>query len=121
MTQTTFIPFLLPGLNDIIKSAKSRRGNWSGYAAQKKEVQEQIHPFLTKFKPCEKPVYVTFVWVEKHRKRDLDNIAAGKKFIFDALVKQKILKNDGWKHVKGWTDEFNVSKDSPGVFVILQE
>lgn len=58
------------------------------------------------------------MWVEKNRKRDLDNIAAGgRKLILDSLVDIGVLKNDGWKNVEGWTDSFSINKDRPGVWV----
>ena len=121
MIQQFFIPSILPGMNEIIKASKSRRGNWSGYADLKRTYGQIIACYVGDLKPVHSLVWVSFEWVEKTRKRDLDNIAAAKKFIFDALVKAKILKNDGWKNVAGWTDQFSSNKEKPGVRVIIRE
>jgi Holliday junction resolvase RusA-like endonuclease len=119
--QQFFIPSILPGLNDMIASAKVRRGKWSAYAEQKKTYEGIISCYLNDLKPVDSMVWVSFIWVEKAKRRDLDNIAAAKKFIFDALVKKGILKNDGWKNVAGWTDQFLLNPKKPGVKVIIRE
>ena len=49
-----------------------------------------------------------YLWVEKNKRRDKDNIAFAKKFIQDALVKEKVLENDGWAQIESWTDAFTV-------------
>ena len=49
-------------------------------------------------------------WVNK--KRDLDNVAFAKKFILDAMVKYKKLKDDNRKYVTGFTDKFLYSKEN---------
>lgn len=67
------------------------------------------------------PVFVNFSWHEPNKKRDLDNIAAAKKFIFDALQYYGVLKNDGWAYVSGFTDHFFVDSENPRVEVILME
>jgi len=69
----------------------------------------------------EKPVFVKFTWYEPNQKRDKDNIAAGKKFIFDALQYYGVLKNDNWKCVTGFSDSFFVDSENPRVEVVLHE
>lgn len=72
----------------------------------------------------DKPVHFTFHWVEKNHRRDLDNIAAGKKLIIDGLVVCGILAGDGWKHVTGFSDLFTVVDEdtpNPGVMVEIEE
>lgn len=64
---------------------------------------------------------VHFTWICKNKKKDPDNIAFAKKFILDGLVKAGVLENDGWKHIKGFTDMFKVDKDNPRVEVWLEE
>ena len=68
-----------------------------------------------------KPVFITYIWVEKNKSRDKDNVAFDKKFIQDALVSCGVLKNDGWKNITGFEDSFMVDKDKPGVKVCLTE
>ena len=72
--------------------------------------------------PKFKKIWITYTWVENNKKRDLDNIAGFKKIINDALVGSGIIKNDGWRHIAGWTDSFKFSKEHPpGVFITLKE
>lgn len=68
----------------------------------------------------ERPVVLTFEWREANKKRDLDNVAAGKKLVIDALVAAEVLKGDGWKYVQGFRDYFEVA-DEPGVLVTIEE
>lgn len=66
------------------------------------------------------PVKIAFRWYEKNSRRDMDNIAFAKKFILDALVKKGVLQDDGWKWVKGFTDEFFIDKKNPRIEVELK-
>ena len=50
-----------------------------------------------------------------------DNIAFAKKFIQDALVKSRVLKNDGWNDIDGFSDDFRVDKKRPRVEVRIEE
>ena len=58
-----------------------------------------------------KPIKINFTWVEANKKRDLDNICFGKKFILDALVKLGKLKDDNRKCVIGFTDNFEIGTE----------
>ena len=61
-------------------------------------------------------------WIEKDTRRDLDNISSfGRKVIQDALVKEGILRNDGWKDISGFSDSFGVDKDNPRIEVVIRE
>jgi len=66
-------------------------------------------------------VHIRITWVEPNQKRDKDNIAFAKKFIFDALVSCGVLKNDGWAQIDGFSDSFLVDSDNPRVEVVLNE
>ena len=69
-----------------------------------------------------KPVYMVYKWFEKDRRRDLDNISSyGRKIIQDSLVRLGILKDDGWKQITGFRDEFYVDKVEPRIEVIIEE
>lgn len=57
-------------------------------------------------------------WVEPGKRRDPDNIRAGVKFILDALVAEGALPGDGWRHVHGLSDTYEVGP-VPGVRVTL--
>lgn len=58
-----------------------------------------------------------FKWYEPNRRRDLDNVAFGKKFVFDGLVKAGVLIDDGPNHVMGFSDEFAYDRDNPRIRV----
>ncbi len=61
-------------------------------------------------------------WYEPDKRRDLDNVSAfGRKCIQDALVKTKVLQDDGWKNIVGFTDEFYTDKGNPRIEVDIEE
>lgn len=65
---------------------------------------------------------MVYNWYEKDRRRDKDNVSGfGRKVIQDALVKAKILKNDGWKDIDGFSDKFYVDTKNPRVVVEILE
>ncbi len=123
-----FIPGPLPGQNEMMAAAKKKIPWLSGgkkkvfqYTVMKNEWTDKICIYFMKSKiPKMKAVAVEFVWLEKDRKRDPDNITAAKKFILDGMVVAGIIPNDGWKQVKGLSDSFAVSKDNPGVIVTVK-
>ena len=119
MPQTLIIPGRFPGLNEIIKAAK--RSPYV-YSEMKKEysalvwasaLEQRIRPVCS--------ARFTFTWVEANRHRDLDNVAAAKKFLLDGLVDAGVIKTDGWAHVLGWVDVFKVDQRYPRVEVVIQE
>lgn len=62
---------------------------------------------------------LTFEWREPNKKRDLDNVAAAKKLVIDGLVTAGVLHGDGWKHLHGFRDYFEVNPDA-GVLVTIE-
>jgi hypothetical protein len=117
-SQVLWIPGVLPGLNEIIRL---NRANKYAAAESKRNLTQSIGLLAkTQLKPCE-AIFLEFTWVEKNKRRDPDNVAAGKKFILDAFVEAGILKNDGWREVLGWKDVFEVDKNNPGVRVLIFE
>lgn len=70
----------------------------------------------------ERPVFMEYTWFEKNRRRDLDNISSfGRKVVQDALVIAGVLKDDGWKHVVGFSDRFDVDRENPRIEVLIKE
>lgn len=122
MIQRVYVLGSLPGLNDIIAAAKRGRKGYQPYATMKQECEMVIRAAIRKAKltPVQGPVMLRFCWHEANKKRDLDNVAAGKKFINDALVHAGILAGDGWAHVHGFTDEFVIDRAYPGVEIRLE-
>lgn len=111
----------LPNLNEY---TKANRTNIHVGADMKKQTEKIISAYilqqLRNVKTVERCT-IKFVWVEKDKRRDLDNIAFAKKFILDALVKNKILKGDGWSCVTGFSDSFRVDKERPRIEVYIEE
>ena len=109
----------LPNLNEYIAclNVSKFRGNKC-----KKETEKRIAKFIRK-QLCgvtiSEPVTVDITWFEPDKKRDKDNIAFAKKFILDALVKSKVLANDGWACIEGFTERFYVDAKYPRVVVTL--
>lgn len=71
---------------------------------------------------AEGPVYMIYHWHCEDRRRDKDNISSfGRKVIQDALVRAKILKNDGWNDIIGFEDMFYIDKKNPRIVVEIEE
>lgn len=110
----------LPGLNEYIKA--NRNNKYDG--ARMKEGAEQLITAYIKQQLRENQfnsVVLEFNWYEENQRRDKDNIAFAKKFILDALQANGVIPKDGWKHVKGFRDEFYIDKQRPRVEVIIRE
>lgn len=115
------IPGRLPGLNEYI--AAERTNKYRG-AAMKKEAETLVILSAKQMRGwrAKSPVMMYYLWVEKDRRRDKDNISGyGRKIIQDALVKAGYLKGDGWAHIVGFADEFAVDKKNPRIEVVLEE
>lgn len=130
MAQKLVLKGTLPNMNDLLASSKRMGGTrggrgrrWSGYAELKRQSEMPIVLLArAQLKPVEKPVKVSFYWVEPNRRRDLDGIAAGgTKLVLDALQTAGILPNDNWKWIKGIEHRFGVDKDNPRVEVRLED
>lgn len=114
------IPGTLPNLNEYITACRTNK-----YVAAKMKNQAEhtvtIYAKKSKAKQFKTPVFVKFLWVEKDQRRDKDNIAFAKKFIFDGLIKAGILQGDGWRYVDGFEDKFAVDKKNPRIEIEITE
>jgi len=119
VTQQFFVPGPLPGLNEILNAAKGRKGRFA-YGRMKSGWDAAIvaHIRAARVQPID-CARLRFEWREG-LKRDRDNIAVGKKFICDALVKAGVLPNDSAAHVVGFSDDFSLDRKRPGVLVTLE-
>jgi hypothetical protein len=99
----------LPGLNDIIEACKGAGGVGRYYARMKREWTEIVWAEVTSARLPRFPggVYVSFVWHEADQRRDPDNVAAGKKFVLDGLVRAGVIKNDKAEVLLGLRDHFD--------------
>jgi len=120
MTQELWVPGPLPGMNELIDAAKGAGGTGTNYSRLKKQWQLTVWAYAKKarLKKADGPVDVEFVWREKNRRRDLDNISGGgQKLVLDGLVKAGVLEDDGWEHVFSIQHRFQVDPKNPGVLI----
>ncbi len=123
MTAKLVIKGTLPGLNEYIDLERGKAGKQRANAL-KQRTQQVIGAAINKQLRgvrFTRPVTMHYTWVEKNRRRDKDNIAFARKFVQDALVRARVLENDGWRHVEGFTDSFAVDKNAPRVEVIITD
>ena len=112
----------LPGLNEYINAERTSR--YKG-AAMKKQAEHVVilsaKSQLRGWKP-KGPVFIGYLWVEKDRRRDKDNISGfGRKVIQDALIKANVLKNDGWREIDSYQDWFAVNGKNPRIEILIVE
>lgn len=111
------IPYKFPSFNSYVDSC--RRNRYSG-AKMKKQIQHDIGYFTGRLPRFRRPVKIHFVWVEKDKRRDLDNICYAKKFILDSLVELGKIPDDGQKYVKGFTDTFEHGSETKVILYISE-
>lgn len=115
------IPFALPGLNELIAAERQHRQK----AAKLKREQQQAVELCIRSqlrRPLREPVTMHYLWIEKDRRRDKDNVSSfGRKIIQDALVSVHALKNDGWANIEDFTDSFATDKKRPHIEIIIEE
>ena len=69
-----------------------------------------------------KPVRIHYDFYEPDHKRDISNVTAFFVKVFeDALQDCKVLRNDNWVYIRGYSQDFHVDKDRPRVEVTIQE
>ena len=105
------------GLTDLNSYIKAERSNKFLSAKIKKQntefvYTEAIRQHVKRIRP---PVFFAFRWYCKDKKKDKDNIAFAKKYIFDGLILAKVLANDGWNDIEGWSDDFYIDADNPRI------
>lgn len=74
-----------------------------------------------RIKQARKPVILHCHWVEQNRKRDLDNVFFGVKFIQDGLVKAGILANDTHHEIVGISHTIAYDSTNPRIEVTIEE
>ena len=113
----------LMDLNNFID--KQRANRFGGANAKKKEtdkcaiyIKQAMNQGLSVGKL---PIHLNISWYMQNKRKDKDNIAFAKKFILDGMIQAKLIRNDGWKEISGFTDEFHVDKNNPRVEVTIYE
>lgn len=115
---TCEIPLKLPSLNEYVDVCRKNAFEASRF---KRETEDSIMLFTNRLPKLKPPVFIRFHWMEKNRRRDLDNIAFAKKFILDALVRSGKLPDDNQSNVIGFVDTFEVGKEYKVTIKIKEE
>lgn len=115
------IPFTLPGMNEY--TAACRTHQQKGGAMKRKSQDAVVLAIRRQLRrPLREPVNMHYLWVERDRRRDKDNISGfGRKVIQDALVQIHALRNDGWANIGRYSDDFMVDKKRPRIEIEIEE
>ena len=108
----------IPSLNEYIRVCRTNPFMASKF---KKDLEEDIGFYLRDLPRFEKPIRIHFHWIEDSKRRDYDNVCAGKKFILDAMVKMGKLLDDNRKCVYAFTDTFDYGKEAKVIMEIFEE
>ena len=107
------IPGRLDNLNDYISAERTNRYKGAKMKSKNEAIVNCAILQCMRGVRIEKPVHMKYRWYEKNKRRDKDNISS--------LVYSHVLKNDGWKEITGFSDEFFVDADNPRIEVLIRE
>ena len=113
---------VFPSLNDYIHAC----GRHPQVGAKMKKDYQLIacNAIRTQLKrlTIRKPVRIHYDFYEPDHKRDISKVTAFFVKVFeDALQDCKVLRNDNWVYIRGYSQDFHVDKDRPRVEVTIQE
>lgn len=116
------IPFAFPSLNEYLAACnKNPRAGAKMKSDYTMLAINSIRKNLKKYH-TDKAIIIHYHFYEHDQKRDHDNVfSMASKCIQDALIKAKVIDNDGWKNIENFTHDFFVSKDRPRIEVWLEE
>ena len=116
------IPTRLNNLNDYITADRTNRYKGAAMKARNEALVKVAIKQQMRSIRIERPVYMEYTWYERNKRRDLDNISSfGRKVIQDALVQTRVLVNDGWNEIVGFSDQFHVDAANPRIEVLIRE
>lgn len=116
------IPTRLNNLNDYITADRTNRYKGAAMKARNEALVKVAIKQQMRSIRIECPVYMEYTWYERNKRRDLDNISSfGRKVIQDALVQTRVLVNDGWNEIVGFSDQFYVDAANPRIEVLIRE
>lgn len=122
MQYTLIVKGRLDNLNDYTSACRTNQYKGGQMKAKNENVCKLHIKSQLRGVRIEKKVYMRYRWFEKDRRRDLDNVSSfGRKVIQDALVECGVLKNDGWKNIVGFSDDFFVDPKNPRIEVDIEE
>lgn len=112
----------LDNLNDYISAERSNKFKAAKMKAENEMLVTSAIRKCLKGVHITKPVEMYYEWHETNARRDKDNISSfGRKVIQDALVKNGVLQNDGWKNISCFTDSFFIDQKNPRIMVLIRE
>lgn len=99
------IPGRLAGMNDIIASSRT---HWAAGGKLKKQQTDicALALLVQRIPAIKEPIALEIYWFEQNRKRDIDNVSAGIKFILDGMVQRGTIPNDTRRWVGSITHFF---------------
>lgn len=115
------VPGRLPGLNEWIRKERSNRYLSAKFKRETEDMLGYAIAQCLRGVQFHRPVRMRYHWYEPNTRRDKDNIAFGRKFVQDALVRHGVLQGDGWKHIDGFTDRFFVDTNSPRIEITITD
>lgn len=112
------IPGKLDGLNEYTRANRTHFAKGADMKHKNQElVMWQIMAQLRRVR-FDRPVFLVFTFYEPDKRRDRDNVSSfARKVIQDALVECGTLEDDGWDHVTGYLDKFEIDKKNPRIVV----
>lgn len=120
-TYTFVIDDRLAGLNELITANRTNR--YKGAQLKQREQSKVIIAIRRQLRGVhiKRKVKLYYCFTEPNKRRDLDNISGfAHKVIQDALVECRVLDNDGWANIIGYTDSFEVGRP-PKITVTIKE
>jgi Holliday junction resolvase RusA-like endonuclease len=116
------IPVELVSLNEFINAHDCSRQKGARIKKQQTKLcATYVKAAMNRGLKVNPPVYLHFQWFMKDKKKDLDNVAFAKKFIQDGMVWAKLIPNDNWRNIIGFTDDFYVDPHHPRVEIYIEE
>lgn len=122
MKYSITIPGRFPSMNQFIEANRThkQKGNQMKQKSQN-EISFYILDQLQRVR-IDKPIYIRYKFYEPNKKRDLDNISGFFHKVFqDALVGCRIIMNDSWYYIVGFSDEFFVDNKNPRIEIEIEE
>lgn len=126
MSEDVLQKFVIDGelisMNEYVNACRS---HYSKGSRLKKDQDDIVMHYIRKYriKPMKGPIEVGISWIEGRRRngkmRDVDGIAAGTKFILDALVKCGIIPDDNPRIVRNVYHYYKFNSDKPHIEVTI--
>lgn len=129
MTYKLIIDGTLPNLNDYLKAERQTFRKGGKFTTKGNELKRDTQEVIIwtirqqlRGLHIDKPVILKYDFYEPNKRRDLDNISAfAHKVVQDSLVLAGVLKNDGWKEILGYVDQFYCDRENPRIEVTIKE